>query len=176
MLSVCTMLFAEIARVLCSKSIAGSKNKRFRIKFGIHPIGSTARVPFGLYAFQHVNKEACFKYCNAVDCEKLQMDLDRWKRSVVPHSCHLNGASIPTLEIVRDLDVMLDYRHLDHISHRSYKMLGFLHKSAKCFRQIEALKVLYFVYVRSVMKYTALIRSSAYVTHIAQMESVQRCF
>lgn len=140
----------------------------------------------------------------AADCERLQADLDRLtdycrlnrldlnvkkcqvitftrKRIFLSHIYHLNDTCIPRVELVRDLGVILDYKllytsHFDFIAQKSYRMLGFLHRSAKSFRRIESLKKLYFAYVRSVMEYAAPIWSPSYVTHIAQLESVQRCF
>lgn len=142
-------------------------------------------------------------HCPA-DCYRLQADLDRLsaycvrnrlelnvdkcqtisftrKRYSILHNYNLNGVMIPRVYLVRDLGVMLDNKllyisHFEYITQRAYRMLGFLHRSCKSFRKVESIKTLYFAYVRSIMEYASPIWSPSYVTHIARLESVQRCF
>lgn len=103
------------------------------------------------------------------------------KRNFISYNYTLNGDTVPRVSLVRDLGVMLDYKllytsHFEYIAQKAYKMLGFLFRIVKSFRNIDSLKTLYYAYVRSIMEYASPIWSPSYVTHIAQLESVQRCF
>lgn len=114
-----------------------------------------------------------------LNVEKCHITFTRNRRFVSHHRYHFNGASIPRVEIERDLGIMQDCKvfytsHFDFVTRKSRRMLGFLHRSTKCYLQIQSLKILHFAYVRRVMEYVAPVWS--YVTHISQLEAVQCCF
>ena len=138
------------------------------------------------------------------DCEDLQTDLNRLlaycernrlelnvkkcqtitytrKRKFMTYNYKFGSSVIPRVSLVRDLGVILDNKllftsHFDYITQKAHKLLGFIHRSAKPFRKIESLKVLYFAYVRSITEYASPIWSPSYATHRSRIESVQRCF
>lgn len=141
--------------------------------------------------------------CEA-DCVKLQKDLDRLteycgrnlldlnvkkcqvitftrKLESVSFNYLLDGVVIPRVSTVRDLGIMLDSKilftaHYDCITQRARKMLGFIYRTTKPFKNPNSMKILFFAYVRSLLEYASTIWSPAYVTHQNQIESVQRQF
>lgn len=66
--------------------------------------------------------------------------------------------------------------HILNINNSSLKMLGFLIRNCKSFKNMDCLKTLYFTLVRSKLEYGALIWNPNYNIHINLIERTQRRF
>ena len=138
------------------------------------------------------------------DCLSLQKDLDRlslWcqtngmelnvqkckvikfhkTRANTNFVYQINGNPLECVDQIRDLGVLfcssLDFSsHIDTIISRALRMLGFIKRCTKQFVDINAIKTLYFAYVRTHLEYASSVWSPNYACHIHRLESVQRKF
>lgn len=83
--------------------------------------------------------------------------------------------------MVRDLGVWLDSKllfseHINHITKKAYRNLGFLIRSCKPFKNIHSLKVVYYAYCRSILEYASSVWSPQYQTYINRIEKIQKLF
>lgn len=150
------------------------------------------------------DKKIFYKITSADDCTALQQDLNSLhdyytrnkitvnvtkcqcisytrKKNPITYSYKFNAITIDKVEIVRDLGVMFDSKltfsnHIDLITSKAYKSLGFVLRSCKAFKNIEALKSVYFAYVRSVLEYACPIWSPQYIIYKNKIERVQKKF
>lgn len=84
-------------------------------------------------------------------------------------------------ETFKDLGVIFDKKlsfvaHINNINSEAFKTLGFLFRSSREFTNTDTLKILYFAFVRSKLEYASLVWNPYYVTHINNLEKVQRRF
>ena len=91
----------------------------------------------------------------------------------------INGNPLECVVQIRDLGVLfcssLDFfSHVDTIISRALRMLGFIKRCTKQFVDINAIKTLYFAYVRTHLEYASSVWSRNYAYHIHCLESVQR--
>ncbi|VEN35101.1 unnamed protein product [Callosobruchus maculatus] len=145
-------------------------------------------------------------YCSVVtndDCLALQQDIDAisaWSLSnhleLNPDKCsvvsytkknnpitfpyHMNHTILSRQEQIRDLGILFDQKmsfapHIESTVSSANRMLGFVIRNGRQF-SISVLKLLYTSYVRSKLEYGVLIWYPYYVTHISQIERVQRKF
>lgn len=89
-------------------------------------------------------------------------------------------ALIRSLEI-KDLGILFDEKlnfitYISNIVSSANRMLGFIIRNCRHFRNLLPIKLLYFAYVRSKLEYGALIWYPLYQCHIDAVESVQRKF
>lgn len=82
---------------------------------------------------------------------------------------------------VRDLGVLLDCKlsfnsHIEHITTKAYRMLGFVFRSGRDFRYRSTLLLLYNSYVRSILEYASTVWNPQYKTSIEALEKIQRKF
>ena len=136
------------------------------------------------------------------DCLSLQKDLDRlslWcqttgmelnvrkckvikfhqTRANTNFVYQINGNPLECVDQIRDLGVLF-CSSLDFSSHidisRVLRMLGFIKRCTKQFVDINAIKTLYFAYVRTHLEYASSVWSPNYACHIHRLESVLRKF
>lgn len=67
-------------------------------------------------------------------------------------------------------------RHMNIIVAKSYGMLGFLKRVCKDFRNVAALKSVYFAHVKSHLEYTSVVWEPYYQNYDDKIESVQKKF
>lgn len=82
---------------------------------------------------------------------------------------------------VKDLGVIFDDKltyvlHCQSVVNASYKMLGFIIRSCKEFKEVGTFKLLFTSLVRSKLEYAAIIWRPYYKTHIDTIERIQRRF
>ncbi|KAG7295266.1 hypothetical protein JYU34_022268 [Plutella xylostella] len=92
-----------------------------------------------------------------------------------------NDTIIERVSSVRDLGIILDSKfllseHIDHISNKAYRNLGFVIRSCKPFTNIGAIKSVYYAYVRSILEYACPIWSPHYTIYKERLEKVQKVF
>ena len=82
---------------------------------------------------------------------------------------------------VRDLGVKLDYQllfspHVDVIVAKAYKMLGFIFRQGKDFKNYNTLILLYNSLVRSLLEYSSIVWNPQYSIHSDAIERIQDKF
>ena len=100
---------------------------------------------------------------------------------LIPFSYSCAGAEIIRVDKVHDLGILLDSRltYVPHVEARvskARKMLGFISRSTKPFKNIKVLKILYASLVRSQLEYSTIIWNPFYANHISAIERVQHKF
>lgn len=103
------------------------------------------------------------------------------KRTVTPYAYVLGGRPLNRVDSIKDLGVTVDSKlsfrlHVDNIVRRGYKMLGFVMRIGKEFRNKECLKFLYSALVRSGLEFASVIWRPHARSRIDQIEKVQKKF
>lgn len=93
----------------------------------------------------------------------------------------MNGIQLNRVEYVRDLGVHLDHKftfshHIDTITSKANKSLGFVMRICSSFRDPVCIKNLYFSYVRSILDFASTIWSPNYKKYINEIEEIQKKF
>lgn len=150
------------------------------------------------------DKKVYCKVKSEEDCNAMQEDLDRlmeyytknkitvntkkcecmtFTRKVRPiiHTYNFNREQISRALTIKDLGVQFDQKmalsdHIDHISNRAYKNLGFVLRVCKPFRDVSAIRTVYFAYVRSILEYACTIWSPQYSIYRNRLEKIQKLF
>lgn len=139
---------------------------------------------------------------NNSDCMLLQSDLDtldKWcklnkmhlniqkcfvlsfsrKKQKVMFPYNINGFTLARNSVARDLGVYFDERltfhaHYDNIVTRCTKLLGFLHRTTRDFKNPYSLLYLYNTLVRSILEYNSSVWSPYYAVHTERIEKIQK--
>lgn len=93
----------------------------------------------------------------------------------------INNVTLMYVSSCRDLGVIFDNRltfknHLANITASAFKTLGFVVRTTKNFKNINAIKILYFALVRTKLEYASIVWSPIYKKQILEIEKVQRKF
>jgi hypothetical protein len=141
---------------------------------------------------------------SALDCVSLQKDLDRlclycafnelylnvkkcnvitFSRKPKPIVCNytLDNVTLERVSVIRDLGIHLDNKlsfnsHINIITARAYKMLGFVLRISKDFRCGSTMLILYNSYVRSLLEYGSTIWNPFYNKYVDMIERIQNKF
>ena len=141
---------------------------------------------------------------NELDCSFLQKDLNNLcdycstnllelnitkcnvitftrKSKPIVYNYQLNGNVLGGVNEVRDLGIYLDSKltygyHVNLMTAKAYKMLGFVLRIAKDFKDRSTLTTLYFAFVRSVLEYGSVVWNPQYKKYIDNIESIQNKF
>lgn len=97
------------------------------------------------------------------------------------HQYNFNGVVVERTDLVRDLGVMLDSKvtmrhHVDYITNRAFRNLGFIMRTCQPFQQMLSFKVLYYTYVRSILEYASSIWYPHHSIYINRLERIQKKF
>mgnify|MGYP000512335400 FL=1 len=167
----------------------------------INDIGSNLNVNFLLYA----DDLKIFKRIDSLDdCHSLQQNLDQinnWcfnnnlqlnlekcsmvsfttKTTIIKNEYLLSNNSVSRLDTFRDLGVTFDSKlsfvpHINKILAEAAKSYGFIVRCTRDFSNIEVIKTLYNSYVRTKLEYASVIWSPGYITHVTNLEKIQRRF
>lgn len=150
------------------------------------------------------DKKIYMKIQSSDDCDLLQSDLNKLyayyldnkitvstgkcqcisftrKRNPIVFSYNFNGVIVERTEVVRDLGVFLDSRmsmtvHIDHITSRAFRNLGFVMRTCQPFNHLVTHKIVYCAYVRCILEYASSIWSPHYAIHINRIERIQKKF
>lgn len=93
----------------------------------------------------------------------------------------IDGFVLERVVEIRDLGVTFTEdlsfnRHVEIIIAKAHSMLGFLKRVCRDFRNVEALKSVFFAHVRSHLEYASVVWSPYYQKHSDELESVQKNF
>lgn len=115
---------------------------------------------------------------NAKKCQTISFTR---KRNPVTYNYNIQGIIIERVNVVRDLGVYFDSKlimneHIDHITHRAYKSLGFVQRVTQPFTDLLCTKNVYNAYVRSILDYASSIWFPQYITYSEKIEIIQKKF
>jgi hypothetical protein len=141
---------------------------------------------------------------NMLDAKLLQVDLDgivKWckvndmslnvvkcfhisytkKKCPVLANYSLDNKKLSKVHEIRDLGVLLDSKlnfasHVDLIIKKSAKLLGFLKRNTRCFKQSHTRLVVFNAFVRSRLEYASVAWNPVYSAQSQRIESLQRAF
>lgn len=125
------------------------------------------------------------EYCrvNKLDLNPLKCSVITYtrKRVVLTTTYTLSGQTLTRCDIIRDLGVHHDNKltfeaHIDTIVKKAYKLLGFIMRLSKCFKNAKTLKILYCTFVRSQLEYASQIWNPRYSKYIDRIENIQKRF
>lgn len=99
----------------------------------------------------------------------------------VESSYLIGSGHIKEVTEIRDLGVILDSKlsfsaHYDHIIAKSFKMLGFIKRSSKKFKNSNTKILLFNALVKSSLEYSSVIWNPMYNVHNTRLERVQKSF
>lgn len=94
---------------------------------------------------------------------------------------NINNSVLKKVDHIKDLGVILDTKwlfqeHFNKIISESNKMLGFINRICRDFRNPKTLISLYFAFVHSKLSFASIIWNPQYVTYINRLEAVQNRF
>lgn len=103
------------------------------------------------------------------------------KRSTLHFDYKIRSTVLKRESVVKDLGVLLDVKltfkeHVAFVTSKASKMLGFIFRVAKHFKNIQCLKSLYCSLVRSILEYSSVVWSPYYMNSKLQIEAIQRKF
>lgn len=103
------------------------------------------------------------------------------KRNIYEYQYNINDTILSRCTSTKDLGVIFDsglsfVEHINIKAAEAQKMLGFIIRNCKLFTNHNAIKVLYFSYVRSKLEYASLCWNPYYASHKYTLERVQRKF
>lgn len=113
------------------------------------------------------------KKCNSISFSR--------KLKPIDHYYHLNNVVLKRVEQIRDLGVHLDSKltfktHMDIITAKAYRMLGFVLRTGRDFKLCSTLLLLYNSYVRSILEYASSVWNPQYKVHIDAIEKINKKF
>lgn len=117
----------------------------------------------------------------SINASKCQVISFTYKKNTVVYDYHINGKNIERVSAVRDLGVHLDpklsfSKHIDIITNRAYRSLGFVIRTCSLFTDIDCVKSVYFTHVRSILEYASPVWSPHYKIHQKNIETIQKKF
>jgi hypothetical protein len=125
--------------------------------------------------------EWCERNGLSLNTKKCQlMRFHRIKHPVI-FNYFLNGQLLACVQTVRDLGVTLDVKmslnaHVNNITEKAMRLLGFIIRICRPFFSLYTLRVLYVSLVRSILESSSVVWNPYYAVHVAQIERVQRKF
>ncbi len=116
---------------------------------------------------------------NISKCKYMLFTRNKRIKTYSPYS--LNGTPLTRVSDITDLGVVFDeklsfIKHIDHICNSSMKLLGLIFRTCRSFSDINALKMIYFSYVRSKLEYCSIVWNPIYKNHTQKIEKIQRKF
>jgi Reverse transcriptase (RNA-dependent DNA polymerase) len=129
--------------------------------------------------------EILSRWC--VDNE-LRLNLNKCKiisftrgRATLRYDYELSNHTLERVDSIRDLGVLLDPKldfriHVDGLIVRAARMLGYVRRIGREFKDPYTLKTLYVSFVRSLLEYAATIWNPYYAIHANRIEAVQKKF
>lgn len=118
-------------------------------------------------------------YLNTSKCFLMSFSTTKYDYADYPYK--INGERLQKVDQVKDLGVLLDRElsfrpHYEYLISSCYKMIGFLSRIGKDFRNPRSLILLYYSFIRSKLEYCAVIWTPFYQVHIDAIERVQARF
>lgn len=85
------------------------------------------------------------------------------------------------MDYIKDLGIYLDSKllfrhHIDFIVQKAFRLLGFIFRMSREFKNVKTIITLYMTFVRSGLEFGSVVWSPCYCTYIDQIERIQRRF
>lgn len=117
-------------------------------------------------------------HLNVDKCQKLTIS---YKQDKIAHDYIINGKTIETVEVKKDLGVEFEGKlnfkqHIQSITRKCYRMIGFIFRAAKRFKEPNSIIRLYYSYCRSRLEYCCSVWNPNYMKYIDMIERVQKKF
>lgn len=101
------------------------------------------------------------------------------KKRPIPSTYSLNGTLIDQVKNIRDLGIVISSdlsftEHINMVIKKANKMVGFISRMSKDFRNTQTIKILYNSLVRSHLEYASAVWNPVYDVHINRIERVQK--
>lgn len=117
-------------------------------------------------------------YLNTSKCKIISFNR---KQSIYRYDYTISNSVLVRCDTCKDLGILFDFKltfsqHIAVKTDAANKMYGFIVRNCKSFTNIEALKILYFSYVRSKLEYGSIIWHPYYRNHKIIVERIQRKF
>lgn len=115
---------------------------------------------------------------NATKCTHIKFTK---KKNIVASEYFLDNQSLSESVEVRDLGIFMDSKlsfttHMDSIAKKSWRMLGFVKRTCKDFRNVYTILTLYNSLIRNTLEYATPVWNPHYQVHVERIESIQRAF
>lgn len=126
-----------------------------------------------------------YQWCQAnklvLNVNKCKVITYHHKKNPSLYNYEINGTKLPRVNECRDLGVLFqsDFRfnnHYSNIKNKALRVLGFINRNSRDFKDPLTYKVLYFTLVRPILEYASQVWSPQYKEHIDFLEMVQRKF
>ncbi|CAH2094536.1 unnamed protein product [Euphydryas editha] len=103
------------------------------------------------------------------------------KHHIIQSHYKLKDTEITEVDVVKDLGIILDRKltfqpHIDYIIKRASRMLGFVLRNAKFFKNYNTKMVLFNILVRSCLEYGSVVWRPHFSTHSLRIERIQKRF
>lgn len=123
----------------------------------------------------------CENNCLHLNISKCKLISFTRSPRALQYSYNINGTELERVDKIKDLGVYFDNKmsfndHYNYIVSKGNKLLGFLKRNSRDFKDPHTLKSLYISLVRSNLEYACCIWNPTYVVSINRIEAVQRKF
>jgi len=121
----------------------------------------------------------CKSNCMRLNISKCSVISYTRKRTPIVYDYKIDDRSVPRKNVIRDLGVHLDSRltlqnHYEAILSKAFRLLGFILRVAKDFKDPFSIKALYCAIVRPTLEFASIIWTPTQQYLIDRLESVQR--
>lgn len=124
----------------------------------------------------------CKKFHLVLNIEKCKkITFSRLQNEMVKFDYSLNNQQLNEVQSINDLGVMLDAKlkyneHRTQVCNKSMKMLGYVFRTCKNFKNVKSIKIVYSAFVRSKLEYCSQIWNPVLSKDSIMLEKVQRKF
>ena len=113
-------------------------------------------------------------YLNIKKCKRISFTRNR---ALIDYDYVINNIKLERVHSIKDLGVIIDTKlnfdiHISTMVKKAYSMLGFILRCTKEFKNVDALKSLYFTQVRSILEYGSQIWNPQYKKYVNKIESI----
>lgn len=148
-----------------------------KIFHNVKDLQDVSRIQRDLDSFYQYCQQNCL-YLNLKKCHTISFTRNVDK--VISHYT-FNNVPLDRLSIVKDIGIFFDCKllfdyHIQQITLKAMKTLGFITRTCKDFRRIESVRTLYMSYINSVLCFGSVIWNPQYDVYIRKIERVQDKF
>lgn len=123
----------------------------------------------------------CISNGMTLNAEKCHVMRFTRKKAKIPRTYSIDGVPLNEVDHIRDLGIFLDSKlrfnlHIDHIAKKANKMLGFVLRNCREFRNPNTKILIYCALVRSCLEHGSIVWNPHYEIYKNRLESVQKRF
>lgn len=133
-------------------------------------------------------QESLLELTDWCDLNRMQLNVEKCyvvsfhrKKCPILYNYQINNSILSRKTSIKDLGVYIDCdlkftTHLDYITKKAYRNLGFVDRNSRYFKSPKTYKTLYCSIVRSSLEYCSTLWSPHYSTYIENIEKIQKKF